>query len=135
MNLPATIRALLDRDTAEQVWLATHGWFFVGYAAADALAFGLPALLFWGAAQERRRARARCWRVAGVLATAVPLGSYLANFFPWWQRAHPAWWLYGMAVVWTLAVAALALAGPWRRDALGPFGGSAPSPWPSSGWT
>ena len=51
-----------------------------------------------------------------MLAAAVPLGSYLANAFPWWQRAHPAWWLYGMAVVWTLAVAALALAGPWRRD-------------------
>jgi hypothetical protein len=121
-DLAATIGALLDRDTAEQIWLATHGWFFVGYAAADALAFGLPVLLFWGPARERRRARARCWRVAGVLAAAVPLGSYLANIFPWWQWAHPAWWLYGMAVVWTLAVAALALAGPWQRDAIGPFG-------------
>jgi hypothetical protein len=121
-ELPATIQALLGRDTAEQVWLATHGWFFVGYAAADALAFGLPVLLFWGPAEERRRARARCWRVAGVLAAAVPLGSYLANCFPWWQRAHPAWWLYAMAVAWTLVVAGLALAGPWRRDPLGPFG-------------
>jgi hypothetical protein len=121
-GLPATISALLDRDTAEQVWLASHGWFLVGYAAADALAFGLPTLLFWGAAEERRRARARCWRVAGVLAAAVPLGSYLANMFPWWQWAHPARWLYAMAVLWTLAVAALALAGPWRRDAFGPFG-------------
>jgi hypothetical protein len=121
-DLPATLSALLGRDTAEQVWLATHGWFFVGYAAADALAFGLPALLFWGAAAERRRARARCWSVAGALAAAVPLGSYLANMFAWRQWAHPAWWLYGMAVVWTLAVAALALAAPWRRDPVGPFG-------------
>jgi hypothetical protein len=121
-DLPATISALVDRDAAEQVWLATHGWFFVGYGAAGALAFGLPTLIFWGAAEERRRARARGWRVAGVLAAAVPLGSYLANALPWWQRAHPAWWLYGMAVAWTLAVAALALAGPWRRDAFGPFG-------------
>ena len=121
-DLAGAIGALLDRDTAEQVWLATHGWFFVGYAAADALLFGLPALLFWGPSEQRRRARARCWRVAGALAAAVPLGSYLANTFPWWQRAHPAWWLYGMAVVWTLAVAALALAGPWRRDQLFPFG-------------
>ena len=121
-DLTATISALLVRDTAEQVWLATHGWFFAGYAAAGALAFGLPALFFWGAAEERRQARARCWRVAGVLAAAVPLGSYLVNFFPWWQRAHPAWWLYAMAVVAALAVAALALAGPWRRDAFGPLG-------------
>jgi hypothetical protein len=121
-DLQATISALLDRDTAEQVWLATHGWFFIGYAAAGALAFGLPALLYWGPAEERRRARARRWRVAGVLAAAVPLGSYLANAVPWWQLAHPAWWLYGLAVACTLAVAGLALAGPWRRDPLGPFG-------------
>ena len=134
-DLAATIGVLIDRDRAEQVWLATHGWFFVGYAAADALAFGLPALLWWGSSEQRRRARARCWRLAGVLAAAVPLGSYLANLFPWWQSAHPAWWLYGMAIVAALAVAALALAGPWRRDPrsssmggsrppspLGPFG-------------
>ena len=121
-DLASTIRALLDRDTAEQVWLSTHGWFFVGYALADALAFALPALLFWGAEEERRRARVRCWRIAGVLAAAVPLGSYLANLVPWWRQAHPAWWLYGLAAGWTLVVAAAALAGPWRRDPLGPFG-------------
>jgi hypothetical protein len=121
-DLAPTIRALLGRDAAEQVWLSTHGWFFVGYALADALAFGLPALLFWGADEVRRRARARCWRIAGVLAAAVPLGSYLANLAPWWRQAHPAWWLYGLAVGWTLVVAAAALAGPWRRDPVGPFG-------------
>ena len=38
----------------------------------------------------------------GVLAAAVPLGSYLANLIPWWRLAHPAWWLYGLAVGWTL---------------------------------
>jgi hypothetical protein len=121
-ELAPAIRAQLGRDTAEQVWLATHGWFFAGYALADALAFGLPALLFWGADEERRRARARCWRVAGVLAAAVPLGSYLANLIPWWLLAHPAWWLYGLAVGWTLVAAAAALAGPWRHDPVAPFG-------------
>jgi hypothetical protein len=121
-DLGPTIASLMARDTAEQVWIATHGWFFIGYAIADALAFGLPALLFWGAATERRRRRARCWRTAGVAAAAVPLGSYLANLAPWWYWIHPAWWLYGMAIGWTLVVAAAALAGPWRRDALGPFG-------------
>ena len=121
-DLGPTITSLTARDTAEQVWIATHGWFFIGYAIADALAFGLPALLFWGAAAERRRRRAQCWRTAGVAAAAVPLGSYLANLAPWWYWMHPAWWLYGMAIGWTLVVAAAALAGPWRRDALGPFG-------------
>jgi hypothetical protein len=121
-DLDSTVASLVARDTAEQVWIATHGWFFIGYAIADVLAFGLPVLLFWGAAEGRRRRRAQCWRTAGVAAAAVPLGSYLANLAPWWYWIHPAWWLYGMAIGWTLVVAAAALAGPWRRDALGPFG-------------
>jgi hypothetical protein len=121
-DLGPTLASLVARDTAEQVWIATHGWFFIGYAIADVLAFGLPLLLFWGAAEGRRRRRAQCWRTAGVAAAAVPLGSYLANLAPWWYWIHPAWWLYGMAIGWTLVVAAAALAGPWRRDALGPFG-------------
>jgi len=61
-DLGSTIASLIARDTAEQVWIATHGWFFIGYVAADALAFGLPVLLFWGGEEERRRRRARCWR-------------------------------------------------------------------------
>jgi hypothetical protein len=121
-DLGPAIASLVARDTAEQVWVATHGWFFIGYAIADALAFGLPVLLFWGAREDRRRRRAQCWRVAGAAAAAVPLGSYLANLAPWWYWIHPAWWLYGMTIGWTLVVAAAALAGPWRRDALGPFG-------------
>jgi hypothetical protein len=126
-DLAGTVTGLLDRDTAEQVWLASHGWFLLGYGLADALAFGLPAVLLWGAGEERRRARGRCWRIAGALAVAVPLGSYLANFVPWWQLPHPAWWLYGLAVGLTLVVAAAALvaaalAGPWRRDPVAPFG-------------
>jgi hypothetical protein len=119
-RLDATVSALTGRDTAEQVWISSHGWFFLGYAAAAALAFAGPALLLRGGGGRRRRAR--CWRVAGLAATAVPLGSYLANLFPWWEHAHPAWWLYGMTAGWALVVAAAALAGPWRRDPLGPFG-------------
>jgi hypothetical protein len=121
-DLDSTIASLIARDAAEQVWISTHGWFFIGYGIADVLAFGLPALLFWGRAAQRRRRRAQCWRIAGIAAAAVPLGSYLANVVPWWQMTHPAWWLYSLTVAWTLAAAAAALAGPWRRSALGPFG-------------
>ncbi len=121
-SLEPAIAGLIARDTAEQVWIATHGWFFAGYAVADALAFGLAVLLLRGPGRERRRRRARCLRVAGTVAAAVPLASYLANLAPWWYWPHPAWWLYGMTAGWTLAVAGAALAGPWRRDVLGPFG-------------
>jgi hypothetical protein len=121
-SLDSAVTGLMARDTAEQIWIATHGWFFVGYALADVLAFTVPALLFWGAATQRRRRRAQCWRVAGAAAAAVPLASYLANVAPWWTWKHPAWWLCGLTIAWTLVVAAAALAGPWRRSVLGPFG-------------
>ncbi len=121
-GLEPAVTGLTARDRAEQVWIATHGWFFVGYGAAGALAFGLAVLLSRGSGRERQRRRARWLRVAGTVAAAVPLASYLANVAPWWYWAHPAWWLYGMTLGWTLVVAAAALAGPWRRDALGPFG-------------
>jgi hypothetical protein len=121
-DLAAAVRILIGRDTAEQVWISTHGWFFTWYALADAVLLGVPALIFWGSEPERGRRRARCWRTAGVFAAAVPVGTFLANLVPWWLHVHPAVWLYGMAVAWVLAAGAAALAGPWRRDALGPFG-------------
>jgi hypothetical protein len=52
----------------------------------------------------------------------VPAGTFLANLVPWWLFGHPAAWLYGLAVAWALVIGAGALAGPWRRDPLGPFG-------------
>ena len=121
-DLAATVASLRARDTAEQVWIATHSWFFTGYAAACLLAFGVIAVRYPGRAPERRRRRAVCWVTAGALAASVPLGSYLANLARWWELAHPAWWLYGMTAAWTLVVAAGALAGPWRKGPIGPFG-------------
>jgi hypothetical protein len=121
-SLAAAVRGLIGRDTAEQVWMSTHGWFFTGYALADLLLLGVPVLMVRGADPGQARRRARWWRTGGVLAAAVPVGTFLAGLVPWWMHAHPAAWLYGMSVSWALVVAAAALAGPWRRDTLGPFG-------------
>jgi hypothetical protein len=120
--LAPAIRSLTGRDTAEQVWRSTHSEFFWAYALADTLVLAGIGLAYRGAAPERRRRRARWWRVAGVFAAAVPIGTFLANLVPWWLFAHPAAWLYGMAAAWALVIGAAALAGPWRRDPLGPFG-------------
>jgi hypothetical protein len=120
---PATaVRSLVGRDTAEQVWRSTHDEFFWTYALADAIVLAAIGLAGWGAAPDRRRRRARGWRVAGVLAASVPAGTFLANLVPWWLFAHPAGWLYGVAVACAAVIGAVALAGPWRRDPLGPFG-------------
>jgi hypothetical protein len=120
--LAPAVRSLAGRDTAEQVWRSTHSEFFWAYAVADTLVMAAIGLAFWGAAPDRRRRRARWWRVAGVFAASVPVGTFLANLVPWWLFAHPAGWLYGMAVAWAAVIGAVALAGPWRRDPLGPFG-------------
>jgi len=121
-SLAAAVRVLTGRDTAEQVWTSTHGWFFTAYGAADAVLLIAPVLLFWGSDAEQRRRRAAWWRTAGVFAVAVPVGTFLANLVPWWLHTHPAAWLYAMAAGWTLVAAAAALAGPWRRQPFGPYG-------------
>jgi hypothetical protein len=120
--LAATVRSLVGRDTAEQVWRSTHGEFFWAYALADILVMAAIGLASWGAAPQARRRRARWWRVAGVFAASVPAGTFLANLVPWWLSAHPAVWLYAVAAAWAAVIGAAALLGPWRRDPLGPFG-------------
>ena len=124
-SLSSTIQLLAGRDTAEQVWTSTHSEFFWAYALADAVALAAIGLAFWGASPERRRQRARWWRVAGVFAVSVPVATFLANLWPWWRSAHPAASLYGLAVGLAAIIALAALAGfwgPWRREAKDPFG-------------
>jgi hypothetical protein len=121
-SLAAAVRTLTGQDTQTQVYAETFGWFFVAYGAAEAAAFGGIALIWRGGQPERRRRRAALWRVAGVLAAAVPAGTYLAGLFPWSLQPHPAAWLYGLTACWAAVIGAAALAGPWRRDPLGPPG-------------
>ena len=119
---PSTIQALTGRDTAEQVWRDTHDEFFWAYALADAVVMAAIGLAFWGAAEDKRRRRARWWRVAGVFAAAVPVGTFLANLVPWSTAAHPAAWLYSVSVALAVIIALAALLGFRNRDPLAPFG-------------
>jgi hypothetical protein len=120
--LAATVTSLAGRDTAEQVWRSTHGEFFWAYALADAVVLAAIGLAFWGAAEDKRRRRARWWRVAGVVAASVPAGTFLANLVPWSTSAHPAGWLYVVSIALAALIAGAALTGPWHRDPFGPFG-------------
>jgi hypothetical protein len=120
--LDAVTRSLVARDTAEQVWLSTHDGFFWAYALADAAVLAVITLAFWGAAEKQRERRARGWRVAGVFAASVPVGTFLANLMPWSQAAHPAVVLYAVAAGLAAIVGLAALSGPWRRDPFAPFG-------------
>lgn len=121
-TLTASVRGLIGQDTTAQVWTSTHTIFFWTYALADVAAFAAIGLIFWGAEAERRRRRAALWRTAGTIAGAVPAGSFLANVVPWWLLGHPAIWQHGLTLAGAAVVAAIALAGPWRRDPFGPPG-------------
>ena len=121
-SLASTIQSLTGRDTAEQVWRDTHGEFFWVYALVDAVVLAAIALASWGAAPDKRRRRARGWRVAGVFAAAVPAGTFLANLVPWSTTAHPAAWLYAVSVALAVVIALAALLGFRNRDPLGPLG-------------
>ena len=121
-SLAATVQALTGRDTAEQVWRDTHDEFFWAYSLADAAVLAAIGLASWGAAPEQRRRRARRWRVAGVFAVAVPVGTFLANLVPWSTTAHPAAWLYGVSVALALVIAGAALLGCRHRGPLAPLG-------------
>jgi hypothetical protein len=120
--LAATVQDLTGRDTAEQVWRDTHDEFFWAYALADAVVLGAIGLAFWGPTEDQRRRRARWWRVAGVFAATVPVGTFLANLVPWSTAAHPAAWLYSVAAALAVLVAPAALLGLRHRDPLAPFG-------------
>jgi hypothetical protein len=121
-TLAATIRGLVGQDTAAQVYRDTLAPFFLIYGFGEGVLFGLLTLLFWGRGEDRRRRRRAAYRTAGTLVIALPAGTFLASLVPWWQLAHPALWLYGMAAAWAVAIGLVALAGPWRRDPLGPPG-------------
>ena len=128
-GLAAALRTLAAQDAAAQVYRDTVTPFYqlvgFGYPAL----FALIALIGWAgtrtrwAKEPRHRARFRdVARAAAAWAASLPAGTFLASLVPWWTLGHPALVLYALAAAWAAAVAAVALAGPWRRDPLGPPG-------------
>jgi hypothetical protein len=121
-GLAAAIRALVGQDTAAQVYRGTWGWFFAVFVVIELAVFGVIVAAFRGQGEARRRHRWAAARVAGVVAGSVPAGTFLASLVPWWLLPHPAVLLYSLAAAWAIVIAVVALAGPWRRDPMGPPG-------------
>jgi hypothetical protein len=57
----------------------------------------------------------------GAMCASMPAATFLVGLFPWWRMSHPrAALCIGIALI-CVAMAALALLGPWRRLAAGPM--------------
>jgi hypothetical protein len=121
-GLAAEASTLIGQDAAAQVYQQTVTPFYqlvgFGYPAV----FALIAFIGWGRGARRRARRRAVARTAGLWAASVPAGTFLASLVPWWAVTHPALVLYSLAVAWAAVIATVAVAGPWRRDPLGPAG-------------
>jgi hypothetical protein len=85
------------------------------------------ALLFIAAAIVLTRARRmrpalRILRVAGLALGAATIASFLVGLLPWWRAGTPSVGFWLSLLGWTVAITALALAGPWRHSLFGPAG-------------
>ena len=120
--LAQQVKAMIGRDTANQVYRSIVGWFFLCLGAGEAVLFALIALLLRGASTDRVRRRIACYTAAGAFGAALPAGTFLAGLVPWGQFGHPAVWLYGLGIGWAAVIAVGAVIGPWRKDPFGPVG-------------
>jgi hypothetical protein len=120
----------LDRaSTAAAVHYRSTGTFFraLVFIGAGVVALGMLTLGGWrigrfGGALPALRGPGgrRVLRVAAVAAAALPIATYLAGLVPWERAGSPGPALLGAVVLADVVVAAIALAGPWRRRPLGP---------------
>jgi hypothetical protein len=122
--LTDAIDELVDADTKAQVASRFTPHFFTLLVVSQLLLYGAAAVALrrrWGGTARRARVMQAMRRTALVFA-AVPVSTYLANLVPWWRASHPLAALALSLLVALLAVTAIALLGPWRRQLLGPFG-------------
>lgn len=119
----ALVAALVDHDRAATEQLRLTGRFFEALVAGQFVLFPLAAL----AARRRaggfgRRRLLRLVEMAGLGCAAVLPATYLANLVSWWRTGQPLAALLAAVAVADAGVVGLALAGPWRRQPLGPAG-------------
>jgi hypothetical protein len=123
--LAASVDELEHVNVAATVHHRNVGSFFWVLVAVGAVLVGLAMAVLGGWQRHPRPAgrgaRARgLLRVLALVAAALPVATYLAGLFPWERTGAPLAGL-GVAVAVADAVVVLvALAGPWRRHALGP---------------
>ena len=62
----------------------------------------------------------RVARRVAIVASTVPVSTFLANLLPWWRFSVPLVSVVAYVAVFSTAISMLALLGPWRRSLFGP---------------
>ena len=62
----------------------------------------------------------RVARRVAIVASTVPVSTFLANLLPWWRFSVPLVSVVASVAVFSTAISMLALLGPWRRSLFGP---------------
>lgn len=126
----ATERVALVQDIAVEARQVTRlaSSYLTRLVMAEAVLFVAAALLLGRRAARGRADRAPlrpALRVLAVVSLALgsaPVASYLAGVVPWWRAPSPTWAFWWAVLAWMAVITAVALAGPWRRNLLGPAG-------------
>ncbi|WP_433444154.1 hypothetical protein [Nonomuraea sp. CA-141351] len=92
----------------------TTGVFFTAFAVVQVAFYVLAYVLL------SRRRRLGPVGTAAIVLACVPVSTYAVNLLPWERSPYPVPTLIGGVLACTALIAAVALAGPWRRDPLGP---------------
>ena len=127
--LAASVGLLDDMSTAASVHYRSTSTFFWTLVAVNGVLVALALLVLggWRVARWRREpadrpaggAARRALRVLAAGAAALPVATYLGDLFPWERAGAPRWALAGAVLAADVVVAAIALAGPWRRRPAG----------------
>jgi len=117
------LRTMLDYDQASHKVHSMVEPFFYGWVLLQLGLYLTASVLWrlgWGAEGQRLQLLKDTGRVAIVAAT-VPVSTFLANLLPWWRFSVPMLTLVGSVALFTAAISALALLGPWRTRLFGPL--------------
>ncbi|MFC4563558.1 hypothetical protein ACFO4E_16955 [Nocardiopsis mangrovi] len=120
----AAVDRLADFTTAAQVVQSLMAGFFSLLVAIQLLIYAAAAYALhrYGARDRAKRAAVLTMtRTVALGGAAFPVSSYLANLIPWWSSPVPQIALPACVLLTDVLVVAVAVAGPWRRDILGPM--------------
>ena len=125
------LRALLDYDEASHKVHSLVEPFFYGWVLIQMALYLIAAVLWRRApgdlprhgskAMPRRRQLLRISRQVAIVASTIPVSTFLANLLPWWRFSVPIVSVTASVAVFAAVISLLALLGPWRRGLFGPL--------------